>query len=337
MKILKQNVGIDMSKDSFAASLVVLTNELKTKRLFYKEFSNDAEGISSFYRWAHQHKTADMILHYTMEATGVYYESLAYYLYARSERVHVLLPTRVKKFIDSLESKSKTDKIDSELIGKMGVERDLPDFQIGSLEVRKMRKLTRERMHLVAEKTVIKNQLHAERHSADRMLTSIKRMEERISYIEQQIKQIEQELNKLVKADAYLNKKIDVLTSIPGIGFIAATTVISETQGFSNITSIKQLSSYSGYDVKLRESGKYKGKTRISKQGNSHIRHILYMPALASISHAKGIRNFYDRVNKNKASRLIGITAVQRKLLSLMYTLWKKDTKYDANYMQETA
>ncbi len=314
-----------------------LTNELKTKRLFYKAFSNDAEGISSFYRWANQHKMADMILHYTMEATGVYYESLAYYLYARSERVHVLLPTKVKKFIESLDSKSKTDKIDSELIGKMGVERDLPAFQLGSLEVRKMRKLTRERMHLVAEKTVIKNQLHAERHSADRMLTSIKRMEERISYIEEQIKQIEQELNKLVKADAYLDKKIDVLTSIPGIGFIAATTVVSETQGFSNITSIKQLSSYAGYDVKLRESGKYIGKTRISKQGNSYIRQILYMPALSSISHAKDIRDFYDRVNKNKASRLIGITAVQRKLLGLMYTLWKKDTKYDANYMQETA
>ncbi len=127
------------------------------------------------------------------------------------------------------------------------------------------------------------------------------------------------------------------MTSIPGIGFIAATTVVSETQGFSNITSIKQLSSYAGYDVKLRESRKYIGKTRISKQGNSYIRQILYMPALSSISHASSMRNFYDRVNKNKTSRLIGITAVQRKLLGLMYTLWKKDTKYDADYMQATA
>ncbi len=337
MKVLKQNVGIDVSKASFSVSLIVLTDDLKSNCLFYCEFPNDLQGINSFYTWSQKHKIPDVDLHYTMEATGVYYESLAYYLYARQEQVHVLLPTRVKKFIDSLEGKSKTDKIDSALIGQMGVERNLDCFKLGSPKVRQMRKLIRERLHLVEEKTVIKNQLHAEHHSADSLLTSIERMEARIAYIEQQIKLVAQEIASLIKEDEYLYNKVDLLTSIPGIGFITATTVIAETQGFSNITSIKQLSSYAGYDVKLKESGKYIGKAKISKQGNSYIRQSLYMPAITSISYSKSMRNFYDRVNKNKASTLIGMTAVQRKLLALMYTLWKKDMKYDENYTSKVA
>ena len=47
-------------------------------------------------------------------------------------------------------------------------------------------------------------------------------------------------------------------------------TVIAETKGFAEISSIKQLSSYAGYDVQLRASGKWEGKSRISKKGNSN-------------------------------------------------------------------
>ncbi len=337
MDILKQNVGIDISKDKFSVSLVVLMKNMQTKRLKYKEFDNTLEGIENFFSWSHTNKIEGFDLHYTMEATGVYYEELAYFLYDKKCAVHVMLPNRVKKFIDSFESKSKTDKIDSELIGIMGVERELPLFKPGSKKVRTMRKLTRERLHLIEEKTMIKNQLHAEKHSVDGLEVIITRMEERIKYIENQMKLVEKDLRELTKKDYRLSDKIDLLTSIPGIAFVTAATVIAETQGFTNISSIKQLSSYAGYDVQLRESGKYKGKTRISKQGNSHIRHCLYMPAIASISHSGSMRKKYDRINKNKASKLIGLTAIQRKLLGLMYTLWKNNTKYDENHMSKAA
>ncbi len=337
MDILKQNVGIDISQDKFSVSLIVLTKSMKTKRLFYKDFNNTLEGIEDFYSWSNNKKIEGFDLHYTMEATGVYYEELAYFLYDKNCPVHVMLPNRVKKFIDSFDSKSKTDKIDSELIGIMGVERELPLFKPGSKKVRTMRKLTRERYHLIKEKTMIKNQLHAEKHSVDRLEVIITRMKERIAYIDNQIKLVEKDLRDLTKKDDHLSEKIDLLTSIPGIAFVTAATVIAETQGFTNISSIKQLSSYAGYDVQLRESGKYKGKTRISKQGNSHIRHCLYMPAITSISHSGNMRKKYDRINKNKSSKLIGLTAIQRKLLGLMYTLWKNNTKYDENYMLKAA
>jgi transposase len=54
--------------------------------------------------------------------------------------------------------------------------------------------------------------------------------------------------------------------SAPGISFITAITVVAETSGFALINSGKQLTSYPGYDVVLRDSGNFKGKTRVRKK-----------------------------------------------------------------------
>jgi len=57
---------------------------------------------------------------------------------------------------------------------------------------------------------------------------------------------------------------------------------VGETLGFESIVNAKQLASYAGYDVVLRESGNFKGKTRISKKGNSHIRAALHVGGSSS-------------------------------------------------------
>ena len=121
------------------------------------------------------------------------------------------------------------------------------------------------------------------------------------------------------------------------MGIPTVACVIAETNGFAAITSIKQLQSFAGYDVQLRESGKWKGKTRISKKGNSYIRHALYFPAYTIIKHSSHHKAFYDKLYNNKGKSLIAATAVQRKLLGLIYTLWKNDTYFDPDYVHKNA
>jgi transposase len=62
---------------------------------------------------------------------------------------------------------------------------------------------------------------------------------------------------------------------------LTAVTVVAETHGFANVESIKQLVVYAGLDVRICESGNWKGLSRIGKSRNSHIRGALYMPAMA--------------------------------------------------------
>lgn len=336
MNIVKQSVGIDVAMDTFAASIMVKLSDDSIKHLEHREFKNDFNGFEAFSKWVNKYKKKEIPLPFVMEATGVYYEDLAYYLHNKEEIVNVLLPNKAKKYAESFNIKSKTDKIDSKMLGQMGVERKLDPLRLAPKHYRHLRKLSRERQQLKKETTKIKNQLHAEEHSGDTIDTSLDRMHERIEYIDKQVKSIEGEMKQLVKEHELLNRKITLLMTIKGVAFITAAGVIAETQGFANFTSIKQLTSYAGYDVSLKQSGKYNGKSKISKKGNSHIRQLLYMPALSSITHSNRFRKFYDRVNEGKPNNLIGLTAVQRKLLGLMFTLCKNDTEYDENYQSKT-
>lgn len=118
---------------------------------------------------------------------------------------------------------------------------------------------------------------------------------------------------------------------------MAATGVVGETLGFKDITSAKQLTSYVGYDVVQRESGLFRGKTSISKKGNRNIRGMLHMPSMTVVRCNPTLKPFYERLKKKKAKPLIALVAVQRKLLCLMYTLWKTDSSYDPTYKTKTA
>ena len=102
-----------------------------------------------------------------------------------------------------------------------------------------------------------------------------------------------------------LKTKMEYLLSIPGVGMVTATTIVAETNGFAAFTSIKQLTSYAGLDVKIAESGNWKGKSRISKVGNSHIRKAVYMPALSKIRKDKQTKQFYERLKEKKGVGMI--------------------------------
>jgi transposase len=163
-------------------------------------------------------------------------------------------------------------------------------------------------------------------------ISALKRHKNRLKLLNAQIELIEQEMQELVSKNKALKRKMDFLTSIPGISFKSAATVVGETLGFESIVNAKQLSSYAGYDIILRESGNFKGKTKISKKGNGHIRAALHMPSMTCVRCNPTLQQFYNRLKPNKAKPLVALIAVQRKLLILMYTLWKNEQVYDAKF-----
>ena len=122
--------------------------------------------------------------------------------------------------------------------------------------------------------------------------------------------------------------------SLCGIGMISMLTILSETNGFEDINSQKQLESYAGFDVVENSSGNYHGKTKISKRGNVHLRSVMYMPVISIISKKRNpFFGFYKRlVKRNGGLKKKAMVAVQRKLLVMTYILWKKNEKFDSEY-----
>jgi hypothetical protein len=103
--------------------------------------------------------------------------------------------------------------------------------------------------------------------------------------------------------------------------------------GFQLFSSAAQLTSYCGYDVVENQSGKRKGKTRISKKGNAHIRKALHFPALNVVRFKTGtFPDLFERILDRTRIPMKGYVAVQRKLLCLIFTLWKKEQAFDPQF-----
>lgn len=330
--IVRQCVGIDIAKDSFVAcvSYKKTTDQIVVNST--KKFDNTPVGFERLQQWVSRFTSADFPLLYVMEATGVYYEALAYRLLESGKAVSVQLARNVKFFMQSHNIRSKTDDIDSQAIARMGLERKLGLWQPGSTRMSQLKHLCRERNMLQGEQTSVKNQLHAWNHSYKPDPKAIRRFEARLALIKEQILDIEQDLKDITKQDEDLDLRISNVCSIKGIGFLSAIAIIAETNGFALFKNKRQLISYCGYDVVRKQSGNSESKTRISKKGNKNVRKALYFPATAAARFNPQMKKTYEKIHQKTAIKMKGNVAVQRKMLVLVYTIFKSNIPYDENF-----
>ena len=162
---LKCVVGIDIAKDSFVACMghSMLSQQLH----FGKEmtFANTASGFVALLGWVAKQYVSNSPLWFVVEATGVYYEELAYFLADNQQLLSVLLPNKVKHFARSTELKSKTDQLDARLLCRLGLERALLAWQPPTPALRQLRALARERQVLVRQAAQLKIRAHAYQRS----------------------------------------------------------------------------------------------------------------------------------------------------------------------------
>lgn len=333
MNIRRITVGIDLSKDEFHACILFIDFEGKSISRGTSKFTNALKGFNRFSDWIGKRVNTDDERYCVMEATGVYYENLAYYLHAHGHKVVVVLGNKMKNFIRSLNIKTKTDKVDARLIAEYGGLRSLDLWEPMSKTYKELRDHTRELLRLKKDLTRHKSQLHAMLNAYETSEKTISLKQAQIDFEEGIVSSIMQDLQKIARQNTTFYKRLKLVMTIPGIGFETAITIISETNGFQLFHCAKQVASYAGLDVRLNESGYFKGRARISKMGNSRIRKVLFMPALAASRHNPSLNKLYTRIClKNPGSKHIGLVAVMRKLLLLTYIIWTRQVCYDVDY-----
>jgi transposase len=324
-------IGLDIDKSTFKACLVAYGSQQK-RVLGSRTFSNSEKGFDEFYIWSEK-KVKSLPVSYVMEATGVYHEHLAYYLEAKKESVHIVLPLKSKRYLQSLGMRSKTDQIDAKGLAMMGLEQDLDVWQPASKQLLKLRSLTRQVEILQVHRTAFKSQLEGANHSAVMHKSVTNSLEQMITQVGKQIDKLEKEIGKLISSDKLLSEKYSLIEPLKGVGLMSFAVVVGETNGFALFKNQGQLVCYSGYDVLENQSGQRVGRTRISKKGNTHIRRILHLAAWSAVKNrTKPFIDLYERVYERTGIKMKAYVAVQRKLLVMIYTLWKKDEIFNPNF-----
>jgi transposase len=332
--MLKYSVGLDISAQTIHACISVIDAAQKVTVKSSCKIDNTLAGFKQLDQWADKHrKLKDVPLVVNMEATGVYYENCALYLFKEGYSVSVLLPNKAKKWLQSEGLKSKNDKIDAQGLSKMGAEKSLELWQPAAEYYYQLRAMTRQQQSLQEFKTAVGNQLHAEEHGMYKNKMVIKQLKQQIKFIEKQIADLETAIEAHIASDKEVAAKVENICKIKGLGVLTVAVILAETNGFILFKNVPQLVSYAGYDVIENQSGDHTGKTKISKKGNSRIRRILFMPAFNMVKYKQTpFVDLYKRTFEKHGLKMKSYVAIQKKLLVLIYALWKNNTAYDIDY-----
>ena len=329
MKILKQSVGIDVSKSDFKVCLGQLDEQLSVAFSFQKAYDNNPKGVALFLKEVCPHFTTQVKVQFILEASGVYHELLAHKIYQKGYDVSIILPSKSKAFFKSITQRVKTDKVDAKLLSQLGVERQLDKWVPADPIYTQMRSLTRERESLLKEKNMIANRIHAQQIAFQIAKSTLRRSKQRINLLQKQILRIDSELKALISSSEMLSSKVGKITKVKGLSLLTVATVIAETNGFGIIRNQKQLVGYAGLDVIIKQSGQKSSIGRLSKKGNGHIRKALFMPVMSSSRSNDLMKIIYQQLNQRQAAKKQGLMVVAKKLLLLIYALWKNNTEYD--------
>lgn len=302
-------LGIDVSKADFHACL------LQGGRRLRHSFANNSSGYEQLERWLKNRQCTGVQA--CMEATGAYWLGIAQALHRAGASVSVVNPARTAMFARSQLRRTKTDRVDAEMIAEF-CQTQRPDlWRPPSPETLEIRALLSYRQQLIAQRTALKQVMSQVRGSVDLAQLHNSQMQ----HIDEAIQAVEAQLRAKIKEHEALRQHAANLTAVKGIGFLAAASIIARLP-IERIRNAKAAAAYAGLTPSERQSGtSVHGKPRICKTGNAELRRDLYMPALAAIRFNPILKAFAERLRDRGKPEKVIIAAAMRKLIVLAYRI----------------
>lgn len=154
---------------------------------------------------------------------------------------------------------------------------------------------------------------------------------DQVEFIEDQIKMIEEAIDEIME-EFRPNEDTPyrhVIETIPGIGPVLSAAIIGEIGDINRFPNARALVAYSGLDPTVQASGEFQGtRNRISKRGSPILRHCLWLAALSARCNIPELKAYY-KLKREQGKH----SSVARRLVNLIYSLWKNDRPFDPNYM----
>lgn len=311
------HLGIDVSKNKLDCAL-----RLESGKYRNKVVENNLAGFNSLLEWLSKHTTSE--IHACMEATSVYWEAVAEYLANQKMMVSVINPAQVKAFGASRLVRTKTDKVDSQLIAEFCFDRKPEAWQAPSPSEQILRALVLRLDALQAMQTQEKNRLAVSR---DAIKESI---EEHLSWLEKEIATLAKKIRDHINDDPDLKTKHDLLQSIPGVGERTTATLLSFYANTERFENARKAVAFAGLDPRQHQSGtSVRGKSRLSKVGHTFIRKALYMPAIVTLYKTSWGKSFYGRLRAAGKPNMVIIGAMMRKLIHVAFGVLRSGKNFD--------
>lgn len=309
-------VGVDISKNKFDAARLSPDDKYK-----HKKFNNNPEGFAAFLVWLAGFR--DVEIHIGMEATGAYSMPLAEFLAGQGYAVSVVNPARIHAYGKTGPGRAKTDKADAKLIAQFVREKKPALWTPPPHNIRELQALLRRVEHLLEMRQMEQNRLDTAPAAVAGSIRTV------LESLDRELEATRERIRKHIDGDPDLRRRGELLDSIPGVGEATLAhllVALSDHYGFGNA---KQAAAHAGLDPRIRESGQWIGKTRITKSGDPMLRKALYMPAMSAWRHNPAIRAFCERLKANGKNGKAVVCAAMRKLIHIAFAVLKSGKPFD--------
>lgn len=281
--------------------------------------NNDEKGIKEAIKTIKQHVPQRVVV----EATGRL--EMPFIIACSEAKLPFVIanPIHIKRFAGAIGQRAKTDKLDARLIAHYS-EAIQPNLtQLKPENMRLMSDLVARRHQLLAMQTMEKNRLQSlPKHLAgtiNPVLTTFKN----------QIEKTEQKILSLIESCPEYQNKNRLLQSVPGIGKVAAASIISNVPELGLITN-KQAAALIGVAPINRESGRYKGK-RVIQGGRAQVRTVLYMAMMSAMQCNPVFKDTYQRLLDAGKPKKVAIIACVRKMVVILNSMLRDGVMWNEN------
>lgn len=304
---MKKIIGIDVGKARLDVC-VYFENENPE----YVHFSNDAVGHERLIDFLSKEGPIHLVV---CEPTGGYEASICEKLFKEGYLIHKVNTYSFSSFSKSVNL-CKTDQKDAFKLAYYADKMSLESNYTFQKTQEDLKRYQQRREDLVI---MISNEKRRLDHSMDDI--DKPSIERHINFLKEEIGNLDKSLSDLIKTSADLNKKVEILTTIPGIGTCVATKLVSflPELGDKHYT-INQLAAMVGIAPYARDSGKKIG-VRYIRGGRKIPRDALYIAVLSSRKWFSYLKQFYQRLIDKFKPKKVAIVACMRKLLEVAHKL----------------
>jgi len=318
-------VGVDIASASFMVCAGTTPWKLEVKPM---KFDNHEDGYASFLLWLKEHNLTPEKTVVCMEATGVYGEGLAYFLYASGYAVAVEPPLNIQhKFPVNA---SKTDWLDCQYIAEYACRYvdKLTLWQPRNEILEQVKVLLTTRQQFSVQLASHKNALHAINRKKVSPKLAKQVHQDIIKQIVKFIADIDAEIRRLIESDPTFK---NTLLSIPGIGLQLAAHLLIIMQ---DSLDPRELAAFAGICPYQHQSGTSVYATPTSRHyGPPALRKLLYLAACSVRTHRKEFKLYFLRKTaEGKPGKLV-LNNIQNKLLKIACAVVRSQKPFTPNYV----
>jgi transposase len=310
MQVLRQRIGVDVSKHE-----LVYCVEGETT---VQSCPNTPQAIRAWLR------SLGGPADFALEATNDFHSTLALEAHRRGHRVYLLNGYRLNRYRDSIGGRAKTDATDARLLLRYLVHEQeaLQPWTPPPAAYRRLQQLLRRRAQVVQARVALQQSLHGLLRIPGLKVTwkgLVQRLDRLSALLQAQIQ--------ATLAETGWTTESRRCQQLEGVGPLTGAA-LAMTYHRGTFAHSDAFIAFLGLDVRVRDSGKSRGRRKLTKQGDPELRRLLYLAAMQAKA-KPAWQAFYQRHIDRGLTPIQALNVLARKLARIAFALMKNQTDYE--------